>query len=67
MLKKFTTIRAPRPGANMQMDLMFFFPEIKGKTGVLNAIDVHSRKAFSELINNKKEAMAMTTWGRRIA
>ena len=45
----------------MQMDLMFFFPEIKGKTGVLNAIDVHSRKAFSELINNKKEATSSSS------
>jgi hypothetical protein len=36
--KKFTTIRAPRPGANMQMDLMFFVPKIKGQTGVLNVM-----------------------------
>eukprot|EP01049_Picozoa_sp_SAG25_P018303 SAG25_NODE_5191_length_691_cov_1.072635_1_plen_164_part_01 len=38
------------------MDLMFFSPPIKGKTGVLQVIDVHSRRAFSELINNKREA-----------
>ena len=54
--KQFTTIRAPEAGSNLQMDLMFFSPPIKGKTGVLQVIDVHSRRAFSELINNKREA-----------
>ena len=60
--KQFTTIRAPRAGSNLQMDLMFFSPPIKGKTGVLQVIDVHSRRAFSELINNKREATVKTAF-----
>jgi hypothetical protein len=27
--RQFTTIRAPEPGTNLQMDLMFFSPKIK--------------------------------------
>ena len=57
--KNFTTIRAPRPGTNLQMDLMFFTPKASGKTGVLNVIDVHSRKAWSVPIANKKEATVL--------
>lgn len=39
----------------MQMDLMFFDkPKIKGTAGVLNVIDVHSRRAFSERIKTDK-------------
>ena len=60
--KKFTTIRAPEPGTNLQMDLMFFIPKIKNKTGVLNVVDVHSRRAFSELIANKKEATVLAAF-----
>ena len=57
--KKFTTIRAPKAGTNMQMDLMFFDkPKIKGTAGVLNVIDVHSRRAFSERIKNKSADVA---------
>ena len=65
--KKFTTIRAPEPGTNLQMDLMFFMPKIKNKTGVLNVIDVHSRKAFSEVIANKKEATVLTAFHKILA
>ena len=65
--KKFTSIRAPRPGTNLQMDLMFFMPKIKGQTGVLNVIDVHSRKAFSELIRNKKEVTVLAAFRRILA
>ena len=57
--KKFTTIRAPAPGNNLQMDLMFFKPKVSGKTGVLNVVDVHSRKAWSVPIANKKEATVL--------
>jgi len=60
--KQFTTIRAPRPGANLQMDLMFFKPKVTGKTGVLNVIDVHSRKAWSVPIANKKEATVLAAF-----
>ena len=42
--KKFTTIRAPKAGTNLQIDQMFFDkPKIKGTAGVLNVVDVHSR------------------------
>ena len=51
----------------MQMDLMFFVPKIKGQTGVLNVIDVHSRKAFSELIRNKKEATVLVAFRKILA
>ena len=57
--KKFTTIRAPAPGNNLQIDLMFFNPKVSGKTGVLNVVDVHSRKAWSVPIVNKKEATVL--------
>ena len=57
--KKFTTIRAPAPGNNLQMDLMFFKPKVSGKTGVLNVVDVHSRKAWSVPIANKKESTVL--------
>ena len=47
--KEFNSIIAPRPGSNLQIDLM----ELKGKkykmTGtkyLLNVIDIHSRKAW---------------------
>ncbi len=65
--KKFTTIRAPEPGTNLQMDLMFITPKIKGKTGFLNVVDVHSRKAFSEPINNKKEATVLAAFNKILA
>jgi transposase InsO family protein len=65
--RQFTTIRAPEPGTNLQMDLMFFSPKIKGKTGVLNVVDVHSRKAFSELIANKKEATVLKAFQKILA
>ena len=39
--KKFTTVRAPKAGTNLQIDLMFFDkPKVKGTAGVLNVIDV---------------------------
>lgn len=60
--KRFTTIRAPEPGTNLQMDLMFFSPTIQKKTGVLNVIDVHSRKAWSVPIANKKETTVLTAF-----
>ncbi len=65
--KKFTTIRAPEPGTNLQMDLMFVTPKIKGKTGFLNVVDVHSRRAFSEPINNKKEATVKKAFKKILA
>jgi len=65
--RNFTTIRAPEPGTNLQMDLMFFAPKIKGKTGVLNVVDVHSRRAFSELITNKKEATVKKAFEKILA
>ena len=49
------------------MDLMFFSPKINGKTGALNVVDVHSRKAFSVLIANKKEATVMTAFQKILA
>ena len=61
--KKFTTIRAPKAGTNMQMDLMFFDkPKIKGTAGVLNVIDVHSRRAFSERIKNKSADVVLAAF-----
>ena len=65
--REFTTIRAPEPGTNLQMDLMFFAPKIKGKTGVLNVVDVHSRRVWSELINNKKEATVKKAFEKILA
>ena len=65
--KKFTTIRAPEPGTNLQMDLMFVTPKIKGKTGFLNVVDVHSRRAFSEPINNKKETTVKKAFKKILA
>ena len=65
--KKFTTIRAPKAGTNLQIDLMFVTPKIKGKTGFLNVVDVHSRKAFSEPINNKKEATVLIAFRKILA
>ena len=65
--REFTTIRAPEPGTNLQMDLMFFAPKIKGKTGVLNVVDVHSRRAWSEMINNKKEATVKKAFEKILA
>ena len=60
---KFTTIRAPKAGSNMQMDLMFFDkPKIKGTAGVLNVIDVHSRRAFSERIKNKSADVVLAAF-----
>ena len=54
----YTTVRAPKPGTNLQIDLMFFNPEekidnVKYK-GVLNVIDVHSRKAWSRPFRKKR-------------
>ena len=47
----YTTVRAPRPGTNLQIDLMFFNPKERiGNVkyeGVMNVVDVHSRKAWS--------------------
>ena len=60
--KRFTTIRAPEPGTNLQMDLMFFSPKIQNKTGVLNVIDVHSRKVWSIPITNKKESTVLVAF-----
>jgi hypothetical protein len=55
--KEFNSIIAPRPGSNLQIDLM----ELKGKkykmTGtkyLLNVVDIHSRKAWSIPLPNKK-------------
>ena len=66
--RKFTTIRAPQAGTNLQMDLMFFDkPKIKGTAGVLNVIDVHSRYAFSEPINNKGEKVVLAAFKKVLA
>ena len=46
----FTSVRAKRPGTNLQIDLMFFKPKDGIYTGALNVIDVYSRRAWSELI-----------------
>ena len=54
----YTTVRAPKPGSNLQIDLMFFNPKEKIDTtkysGVLNVLDVNSRKAWSEPFRKKK-------------
>ena len=54
----FTTVRAPKPGHSIQIDLMFFNPleRLKGTkySGVLNVLDVHSRKAWSKPFKTKK-------------
>ena len=66
--KKFTTIRAPKAGTNLQIDLMFFDkPKIKGTAGVLNVIDVHSRYAFSEPIKNKTEKVVLEAFKKVLA
>ena len=55
--KEFNSIIAPRPGSNLQIDLM----ELKGKKYkmkdtkyLLNVVDIHSRKAWSIPLPNKK-------------
>jgi len=66
--KKFTTVRAPKAGTNLQIDLMFFDkPKIKGTAGVLNVIDVHSRYAFSEPIKNKGEKVVLAAFEKVLA
>ena len=56
--KEFTTVRAPKPGTNLQIDLMFFNPnENIGNVrynGVMNVVDVHSRRAWSLPFKKKK-------------
>eukprot|EP01048_Picozoa_sp_COSAG05_P002912 COSAG05_NODE_127_length_17241_cov_7.514817_15_plen_193_part_00 len=48
----FTSIRATKSGDVYQIDLMFFGNVVGPQrwSGVLNVIDVHSRRAWSELI-----------------
>ena len=63
----FTSIRGKRPGNIFQIDLMFFkFPLGKQKwSGVLNAVDVYSRRAWSEFIKadpKPKNHKAGTPW-----
>ena len=55
----FTSIRGKRPGNIFQIDLMFFkFPLGKQKwSGVLNAVDVYSRRAWSEFIKADPKPM----------
>ena len=66
--KKFTTIRAPKAGTNLQIDLMFFDrPKIKGTAGVLNVVDVHSRYAFSVPIKNKGEKVVLEAFKKVLA
>ena len=61
--KLFSSIIAPRPGAGLQADLM----ELRGKYKIkgqgkkkyylLNVVDIHSRKAWSELLTRKLSDM----------
>ena len=54
--KYFNSIIAPRPGSNLQIDLM----ELKGRYKInktpylLNVVDIHSRKAWSIALPNKE-------------
>ena len=64
----FTSIRAPKAGSNYQADLMFWkrTPPYKAKIvdgrktqGVLNVVDVYSRRAWSIPFADKgKETIA---------
>ena len=61
--KMFTSWRAKAPGKSLAIDLMFWNKEdgpptgarAKQYSGVLNVIDIYSRKAWSEFIKGDKE------------
>ena len=64
--KEFNSIIAPRPGSNLQIDLM----ELKGKKYkmkgakyLLNVVDIHSRKAWSIPLPNKKSEVVTKEMG----
>ena len=55
--KEFNSIIAPRPGSNLQIDLMELKGEkykMKDTKYLLNVVDIHSRKAWSIPLPNKK-------------
>ena len=54
--KVFNSIIAPRPGSNLQIDLMELKTryKIKGTPYLLNVVDIHSRKAWSIPLSSKK-------------
>ena len=67
--KLFSSIVAPRPGSNLQIDLMELRKryKLKGKpkSYVLNVVDIHSRKAWSVPLP-KKTSKGVTAAMRKI-
>ena len=68
--KMFTSWRAKKPGSSLAIDLMFWNKEDgpprgarkKKYSGVLNVIDIYSRKAWSEFITGDKREKVDGQW-----